>query len=125
MQTGKIPLDAAARHVRLIFTDKPDTARQEFKKEADVNVLLQRFGVHAPQRPGQMGQQIDYNIDLQTALTSIAAAKEAFRSLPDNLKNKYQTWQALLTALDRGQLVINLAEPLDTETENSEVPPTP
>lgn len=82
-----------------------DRARQDGKADADINRILTRFGVQTPTRGlGQFGTEVDYNIDLQQALHSIAEAKHAHRNLPENLRRKYPTWQQLVTALDSGAL---------------------
>lgn len=45
----------------------PDTARQEFKREADINDLLSRYGVGLPQKPTRFAEA-DFDMDLQQAL---------------------------------------------------------
>lgn len=84
-----------------------DTARQEFKNEADVNVMLSRFGVIPPLKPLQWGV-VDYEIDLQTALGAIEQAKRAHARLPATVKADYPSWQSLLNAIEAGEL--NLKE---------------
>lgn len=92
-------------------SDSKDATRQEFKDDVDVNKLLAKFGVGVPRRQGVFGTETDYNIDLQQALDSIRAAKQAWRGMPKDVKNRYKSWQALLGAVDRGDLTINLEEP--------------
>lgn len=94
----------------------PDTARQEFKKETDVNDLLARYGVGVPQQPTRFAAA-DFDMDLQQALDAISESKQAWAGLPDNLKRQYTTWQELLTALDNGSLVLHNEEPV--------IPPAP
>lgn len=103
-----------------------DFARQEYKDEADVNKLMYRFGVGllGGQRQPQWGQEIDYDLDLQTALNSVAEAKQAWWGLPDNLKNAYPSWRELLNALESGQLSIKREEPA-TPAEPPAIPTVP
>lgn len=82
-------------------------ARQEFKDEADVNKILQRFGVTAPQRQ-VIYESVDYDLDLQTAHIAIDQAKEMHQKLPRDLREKYPTWQAILNAIHNGSLKIDL-----------------
>lgn len=121
MQKGILPYNSPDRHKQLDFTTRPTFTRQEFKNEADTNWLLKRFGVTVPQRQGAWGREVDYNIDLQQALASITDAKAAYRNLPENLKERYPTWQTLINAVENGQLTIdNTAPPPDIEATPTE-----
>lgn len=91
--------------------------RQEDKLDADINHLLGRFGVGLPVKQPEWGKTIDYSLDLQTAMGAIDEAKQAFQDLPDNLREKYRTWQNFLNAIESGRLVINNSE--DPETIKS------
>lgn len=78
-----------------------DRTRQEYTKDADVNNLLTRFGVmHTGETP--LYKEIDYNIDLQTALRAIQTTREAYRTLPADIRAKYPDWQTLLNAVENG-----------------------
>lgn len=84
--------------------DETMITRQEFKDEADLNILLGRFGVTSNQeRPMQWGQEIDYNTDLQQALHAIAEARKVERTVPDELRAKYPTWRHVLTGVETGE----------------------
>lgn len=111
--------DAAA----LDFTGEKDYARQEFKDDADVNILLKRFGVGVPLKQVNYGEQ-DFNIDLQQALTAVNIAREAYKSLPEGLKAKYPTWQKLLNHIESGNLKIDLT-PQEETPRPPNVPPDP
>lgn len=93
---------------------KPDMTRQEYKDETDTNKLLYRYGVGLV--PGRAqptwGQEVDFDLDLQTALGAVADAKRAWGDLPPNLKAAYPSWQQLLNALESGQLRIKAEEDL-------------
>lgn len=88
-----------------------DMARQEFKNEADVNVILSRFGAFAPQRFVEYGRAVDYGLDLQTALEAVAAARRAHGQLDQELRDKFPTWQSLLNALDSGEFKLEANKP--------------
>lgn len=90
-----------------------DVARQEFKEEADINYVLSRFGVTQPRGTPQYGTWDD-TIDLQIALESVNEARAAYRLLPSNLREKFTSMEALLTAIENGSLVLkdeNAPEP--------------
>lgn len=103
---------------------KPDLARQEYKDETDLNKLLFRYGVGLlpGQRQPTWGQEIDYDMDLQTALSAVADAKRAWAGLPPNLKAAYPSWRELLNALESGRLEIKAEEPI-AEPSPAAVPP--
>lgn len=83
--------------------------RQEFKDEADLNILLARFGVNTPIRTGgQYGQEIDYNLDLQQAFAAIEAARRANLAVPPELQTKYPTWREVLNAAETGEYAHDL-----------------
>lgn len=83
-------------------------ARQEDKEAADVNNILQRFGVNAPQRPVVYGDA-DWTIDLQTAMESVRESQRAFNRLPQELRAKYGTYDVMLKAAADGTLKADLA----------------
>lgn len=118
MQTGKTPINDPIRKRGIDFTGTTHTTRQEFKNEADINIMLNRFGVAgAQQRSAEYGKDIDFNIDLQTALNAVQQAKLAYAALPPNLRDKYTSWQSLLNALNEGTLELS--------NETIVTPPTP
>lgn len=100
--------DIYSDRAALDFTGTPDPTRQEFKKETDVNYILNRFGV--PIAKGTWGQEVDYTLDLQNALGAITDARRAHRNLPPDLRKKYPTWQSLLNALEAGTLEMHNEE---------------
>lgn len=111
--------DEYSLETALSTSELPDLARQEYKDESDINKLLYRYGVGlvAGQRQPQWGQEVDYDLDLQTALTAVADAKRAHAGLPDNLKARYATWRELLNALESGQLEMKAEEPIPEAPE--------
>lgn len=84
-------------------SDMPDTTRQEFKDETDVNKILARYGVNAQMRPVQYGES-DFDLDLQTALQAVYTAQDAVRNLPPDLAAKYPTWESFMQAAYNGNL---------------------
>lgn len=91
----------------IMSDDHPDRARQEFKAETDVNYQLRRFGVGRPLKFGEA----DYTIDLQGALTAIAAARRAHSKLPKEVRDKYPSWRDMLSAVENGELNSELLKP--------------
>lgn len=79
----------------------PMLTRQEYKDEADLNILLSRFGVPGA-RPMTWGQEIDWNTDLQQALGAMEQAKSVENTVPEELKSKYPTWRHVLNAVENG-----------------------
>lgn len=58
-----------------------DNTRQEFAEEADINVLLRKYGVVPPQRPATFGT-MDFDLDLQLAYEAVREADAAIAMLP-------------------------------------------
>lgn len=100
----------------LDLSGQRDMTRQEYRDEANINILLARFGVGAPfpQKP-TVFNVIDYNIDLQTALGAIRDVKAVWQEMPAEVRARYRTWQELLNAVDSGRLkLINEEAPSET-----------
>lgn len=96
----------------LSFEGEESLTRQEFADEADLNILLARFGV-GQVRPMEYGKEVDYSVDLQSALGALDAARAAAWSIPEELKDRYRNWQDVLNAAETGQYqqdLLNLAE---------------
>jgi len=77
--------------------------RQEFKDEADLNILLARFGVHQQVRADAKFTEVDYNLDLQTALAAVEAARRADYKVPEELRAKYPNWLTVLKGAETGE----------------------
>lgn len=82
-----------------------DTARQEFKQEADINYLLSRFGLTQPRGAPTYGIWDD-TIDLQQALQAVRDARAGYNELPANLRAKFNSMEELLRAVENGSLVL-------------------
>lgn len=105
----------------LDFTNAKDVTRQEFKDETDINRILGRFGLDTPVRTRPFSGDIDWDLDLQTALGAIQAAREMHARLPQHLKEKYPTYKEVLAAADDGTLKLDL----DTPPPAPDLPPAP
>lgn len=90
---------------RQTYKGTDDLARQEFKEEQDINRMLARYGVPqaiAAQR-ATVGE-VNYDMDLQSALHQIRETREAYTRLSPELRQKYANWQQLLAAIEAGEL---------------------
>lgn len=90
------------------FSNTEILTRQEYKDEADLNILLSRFGVNTPMREMSWGAEIDDRIDLQTALQAIDEAKRI--EVPPELRTRFPTWQAVLNGAESGAYQSALVE---------------
>lgn len=119
--------DLWSRATRIDCSGDRDVARQEFKDEADINKLLSRYGVGPMPQRQTTYMEVDYSLDLQTALTAVDAAAAAHRDLPQTLRDRYPNWPSLLNALDRGELRIDLSNrgTPPSQPPESEPPPPP
>lgn len=88
-------------------SDMPDTTRQEFKNETDVNQVLARYGVDGQRRP-PIYSEVDYNMDLQQSLGAIREAERAIAKLPPELREKYGTWERLFAGAYNGGIQADL-----------------
>lgn len=110
-------------------TAEEDKTRQEFAAETNINLTLARFGVGAqPQRQTTFGE-VDYGLDLQQAFASVDAARRVHAKIPDSMREKYPTWQALLNGMASGQLARDLESDAarkvgDKPVENNAAPVT-
>lgn len=91
-------------------------ARQEFKDEADINYMLSRFGVTQPRGTPTYGEWDD-SINLQDAIDSVREARAGYSRLDPELRRKFPSMEAMLTAIENGSLVI--------KDEEAPKPPNP
>lgn len=91
--------------------------RKEFQQEADVNVLLQKYGVGVPQRRGAPGG-IDFDIDLQRGIAAVEGVQRAY-DRSEVLRKRYKTVREFLLAVSDGSVKV---EP-DPEPEVKPVAP--
>lgn len=105
----------------LDFSETESLTRQEFADEADLNILLARFGV-GQIRPMEYGKEIDYTADLQTALGALDAARAAAWEIPEELRGKYRNWRDVLNGAETGEYqqdLLNLTEQKRKATEEA------
>lgn len=102
-------------------SDLPDTTRKEFKDEADINYIMSRFDPTMARQP--VFSEIDYDLDLQTAIHAVDEARTAYENLPQKLKERFTSWEQLLAALNSGRLRINTERP--TTEPTTATPPEP
>lgn len=99
-----------------------DTTRQEFKDDADINILLRRYGVGPqPQKQVTYGD-IDTDGNLQDAYNAMDAARQAYHGMPREVRERYGNWMAMLGAIERGELV-KAPPPEPSPKEDKETPP--
>lgn len=96
----------------------PDMARQEFKHDADINVIVSRFGVESLRIPLTAGHY-DQDLDLMTAIHAVRDSQEAFAKLPADIRSRFPTWESLYNATQRGAIT------LDKETNTFILTPPP
>lgn len=100
-----------------------DRTRQEFKDEADVNVILRRVGAGGFEpRPMVYGVQ-DTDADLQTIYAAAAVAQDGWLKLPEHLRRRYPGWPELLAAVDRGEASLVDPDGVVSEPPKDLVPP--
>lgn len=93
----------------LACTPEEDKARQEFKAEADINVLLRKYGA-VPQRPLSYGE-VDFDLDLHTAINAVSQASLGYASLPEHVRRKFPDLPSLFAAIANGEAVDFTAPP--------------
>lgn len=99
--------------------DNKDMARQEYKNEADINYMLSRFGVTQPRGAPTYGEWDDTQ-DLQSSIESVREAKAGFMTLPKELRDKFDSMEGFLKAVDNGSLKIT---DKDAPSEAATAPP--
>lgn len=109
--------ETISRETGLDCSNLPDMVRPEYKDETMIDQILKSY---IPKNPSEITfGEINYDMDLQTALYAVEASKRAFKRLPLDLRNKYQDSQGLMIAIMTGDLILDLQE------EPTTVTPTP
>jgi len=90
-----------------------DMARQEFKDDADINIMLSRFGVNQQQRQVHFGDA-DFTIDLQQGLAAIEQTRRVYNRATPEIKNLFPTYEKWMTGMNNGQVAKEM-ERLDAE----------
>lgn len=119
--------DKMSAESAITFDPRDDRTRQEFKEDADINVILKRFGADSfNARPAQYGI-IDFDLDLQQAKHAINDTRLAWNRLPKHLKDRFPNWESLLEAVDAGAITSKDLEPPkpDDKIPTPEAQPNP
>lgn len=86
---------------------EPTKTQQQFKDDADINVLLERFGagqqIPLAARQPIWGMDFTEDFDFQRAFAAVQAAMEGFDDLPARIKNRFDN--------DPGKLLTFLNNP--------------
>lgn len=74
------------------FNDEPTMTKQAFKKDTDINFIIDRFqktGVmaHQKQYQGEYGEY--HEIDYHEAMNVVTEADQMFQSLPSSLRKRF------------------------------------
>lgn len=94
--------DEASMETGISFEGTEAITRQEFRDEADINIILSRFGA-AQQRTDGIYTDTDYTLDLQQAFAAVEAAQKANLNVPPELRDKYPSWKEVLTGAESGE----------------------
>lgn len=87
---------------------RQDMTRQEDRDTTDLKKILANMNATDPRlaRPIMNGEQ-NTDLELQEALHDVRAATEAFKRLPEDLKEEYPSWMHVLRGLETGNLTID------------------
>lgn len=128
MLTFKVPRkqgddlnDEASDAAAIDCSNDVDHARQEFGPETDVNTILKRFAVTGAvpaRRPAQWNTEVDYNLDLQSAIHAVEEVKASYAGLPKELRDAYPTWQLFMQGVAKGEITIKPDDPARTAESN-------
>lgn len=91
-----------SRKTALDCSDSKDMARQEFKDDADINIMLSRFGVNQQQRTMTQFGEADFTIDLQQAMHSINETQRAYTRMDPEIKKIYPTYENFVRGVQTG-----------------------
>lgn len=115
--------DAESDRTALDFSNEEPITRQEFRDEADLNILLDRFGVNSQREP-TYGATVDDSLDLQQALSAIQQARRIDALVPPELRTQFPDWKAVLNGTETGEYqkaLEDLTNRQNAEKEQKEV----
>lgn len=95
---------ARLRNRTALVSKSKSRTRQESGPDTNINNILRRFGMQAPQRQGIYGQTVDYNVDLATARSYVSEALDAYMMLPDTLRARYRTLDEFRRGVESGAI---------------------
>lgn len=100
--------EARSRETAHVFDVTEDKARQEFKDVSDINFLIAQYGGNMQMLPMQVTPPeygtADFDVDALTARIEAQTLQLAFSSLPEAIRAKYGSWQAVFAAIANGSL---------------------
>ena len=97
--------DERSRVTALSFDPDDDRTRQEFRDEADINVIMRRFGV-TPADPRTLPfGYVDYSLDFQQAQLLVQDARRHLAQLPGDILTAYGGVPGLVAAIARGDRI--------------------
>lgn len=80
-----------------------DKARPEFAADADVNILLRKYGA-VPQRPLVYGE-VNFDLDLLSAYEAVSSAVAGYARLPLSVRERFPDMATLFAAMASGEVV--------------------
>lgn len=98
--------------------------RQEQAADTDVNTIIEKFGAGAFTRQPIFGN-VDFDRNLQDAYNAIEAAQRLWASMPDKLRKRYNSQEAMTEALINGDLAKAIQDELESKQEEPNAPPKP
>lgn len=113
-----------AHHERPTYAPGPDKAIEDLTiqsqaPDADVNMILARFGIGEP-RALAYGTT-DTALDLQDALDTIARARRTWAEMPEAIRKNFNNYRDLIAAIERGDVEIRDGTPPGPPTEEEEL----
>lgn len=115
-----------------LLCPEPTLAQQQFKDEADINTILERFGrtgeLVVPARLPQYGDFDQVN-DYHSAMNAVRSAQESFEALPAKVRARFENDPArfvefCMDETNRDELVaLGLAEAVQKPAEPASQPP--
>lgn len=115
--------DVVSVETGVVFPDDEEGARQEFAVDADINVLLRRYGGLPPVRGEAQFAEVDFSQDLLEAHVAVERARSAYFDLPDDVRKLYPDWQSVQAAIDSGVLAFGSAPVAPAVGAAGAVPP--
>lgn len=91
--------------------DGESVTRQEEALSTDINRIIARHDALATLTRASVFGEHDFSIDLQQALDATRKAQLMHDRIPQELRERYPTWQSLLTAIHEGRLTLDMTKP--------------
>lgn len=119
--------DARSLATGIVFNQDDDIVRQEYKQEADINYLLNRYQGQLPEerRPLRFGEQLDFDMDLLQAFEAIANARASYDQLPLKVRKAYPSITDLMEAVERGEVSLGMDNPDSEAPAGTQEPQKP